>query len=103
MLRSNLLIGTFTVCIVLLSFGQSALAQNLLDKVTEGDSDAAEKVGDVADSAGEAVLEATESMTASEIDSDATTALEKLYAISPETKDLSDSALAVIVRYVFHE
>ena len=87
----------FIAGILHLSLGQSAVSQNLLDKVTEGVSGAAKKVGNAASTAGEAALDATESSTAAEIDNGVTMALEQLYTSSPETRDLSDNARAILV------
>ncbi|MEX0308594.1 MAG: twin-arginine translocation pathway signal [Ruegeria sp.] len=80
-----------------LSSSSPANAQNFLDKVTEGVSDAAKKVGDVAESAGETVLHAADGATASEIDASVDAALAQLLASSPEAADLSNKAVAVLV------
>lgn len=80
-----------------LSLGQPVNAQGLLDKVTEGVSGVAKKVGDTADTASEAVLDATDGMTAAQIDDGVNKVLTQLYASSPETKELSEKAVAVLV------
>lgn len=97
MLRYRLLTAIAMAGLVPLSMAQSAKAQNLLDKVTEGVTGAVKKVGDVAEKTGETVLDATDTATASEIDAGVDAALAQLYAHSPETKDLSDKAVAVLV------
>lgn len=97
MLRFIFFVGFAIVGIGCFSNAQSAYAENLLDKVTRGVSDAAKKAGDVAESAGEAVLDTTSGSSASEIDSAANAALDKLYSSSPEARDLSEEAIAVLV------
>ncbi|WP_170787231.1 YSC84-related protein [Ruegeria lacuscaerulensis] len=76
---------------------QSAYAENLLDKVTKGVSDAAKKAGDVAETASEAVLDTTSGLTASEIDNGASAALDQLYSNSSEARDLSEEAIAILI------
>ena len=97
MRHAKLIVGIAIAGFVLLSADYAVHAQNLLDKVTEGVSGAAKKVGDVAETTGEAVIDATGNPTASEIDSGVNVALEQLYASSSEAKDLSEKSVAILV------
>ncbi|WP_425078709.1 YSC84-related protein [Ruegeria denitrificans] len=97
MLRTDLFVGITIAVFASLSTEHTAHAQNLLDKVTEGVSGAAKKVGEAAGSAGEAVLDAAGNPTASEINSGVDAALEQLYASSPEAKALSEKSIAILV------
>ncbi len=76
---------------------QAAYAQSTLDKISEGVSDAAKSVGKAAESVGNSVADAASGPTAGEIESGVNSALKRLYAGSPEAKELSSKAVAVLV------
>lgn len=97
MLRSKLAVGMVVAGLAHFSMVPSVSSQGLLDKVTEGVSGAAKKVGDVAETAGETVLDVTDSATASEINSGADAVLAQLHASSPETIDLADQSVAILI------
>ncbi len=97
MLLSKLVVGMVVAGLAYLSMVPSASTQGLLDKVTEGISGAAQNVGDVAETAGETVLDVTDSATASEIDAGADAVLAQLHASSPDAKDLSDQSVAILI------
>jgi len=81
----------------ILAIGLPASAQSLLDRVTDGVSNAATAVGDAAESAGEAVAKAVTPPTGAELDAGADAALKRLFAETPETKELNNKAVAVLV------
>ena len=97
MLRSKLVVGLVVAGLAHLSMVPSASSQGLLDKATESVKGAAQKVGDVAETAGETVLDVTDSATASEIDAGVDAVLSQLHASSPETIDLSDQSVAILI------
>ncbi len=97
MLRAKLAVGMVVAGLAHLSMVPSVSSQGLLDKVTEGVTGAAQKVGNAAQSAGETVLHATDTATAPEIDAGVDAVLSQLHANSPETIDLSGQAVAILV------
>lgn len=66
------------------------MGQSLLDSVKEGVTGAAQAID-------EKIESNTKAATAVEIDQDVSAALERLYTISPETKELASKSVAILV------
>lgn len=89
MLRAPLL-AVIGAASVLIGLASATSAQSLLERAAKGISDAA-------DSAGKAIESQTTPLTGAELDERTDAALERLYAESPEARELGEKAVAVLV------